>query len=298
MLLTTVIGSFPRREDLGFRENILLAVEAQIKAGINLISDGQTRADMITYFAEHTKSFQSKNGKWYITDKIEHDGKSIAAEDLKWVKQYLKEKYGEKAPLLKGIITGPVTMIMSGLLKTKEYSGYRDPKLYNDMGRFVNTEAQLQLEAGVDVIQIDEPFYSVGAPMELAKEAIRIARKNVEKPVHLHVCGDITKVFDTLLDFPVDVLSHAFAGYPVNFKVISKEKLVKAKKKLGVGCIRTDTPELEEVPSIVEILRKAIELVGKENIIAHPDCGLRGLKNDKIAAEKMIRMVKAIKEIE
>ncbi|MEM3586178.1 MAG: hypothetical protein QXO71_02555 [Candidatus Jordarchaeaceae archaeon] len=298
MLLTTVIGSFPRREDLDFRENILLAVESQIKAGINLISDGQTRADMITYFAEHTKSFQIKNGKWYITDKIEHDGKSIAAEDLRWVKAYLKDKYGETAPLLKGIITGPVTMIMSGLLKTKAYSGYRDPELYNDMGEFVNTEAQLQLEAGVDAIQIDEPFYSVGAPMDLAKEAIRIARKNVKKPVHLHVCGDITKVFDTLLDFPVDVLSHAFAGYPVNFKVISKEKLVKAKKKLGVGCIRTDTPELEEVPNIVELLRKAIELVGKENIIIHPDCGLRGLKDDKIAAEKMIRMVKAIKEIE
>jgi 5-methyltetrahydropteroyltriglutamate--homocysteine methyltransferase len=252
---------------------------------------------MITYFAEHAKGFQSKNGKWYITDRIEHDGRSIAAEDLKWVKKYLKEKYGEKAPLLKGIVTGPVTMVMSGMLKTKEYKGYRDPELYNDMGKFVNTEAQLQLEAGADVIQIDEPYYSVGAPMELAKEAVRIARNNVEKPVHLHACGDITKVFDTLLDFPVDVLSHAFAGYPVNFEVISKDKLVKAKKKLGIGCVRTDTPELEAVPNVVELLKKAIELVGKENIIAHPDCGLRGLKDENVAAEKLVRMCKAIKEI-
>ncbi|WXG42451.1 MAG: hypothetical protein WED07_10285 [Candidatus Freyarchaeum deiterrae] len=297
MLLATVIGSFPRLENLNFRENIILAVESQIKAGINIISDGQTRADMITYFAEHTKSFQSRNKKWYITNRIEHDGKSTAAEDLRWVKDYLKEKYGQKAPLLKGIVTGPVTMVMSGLLKTKEYKGYRDPELYNDMGQFVNIEAQLQLESGVDIIQIDEPFYSVGAPMDLAREAVRIARNNVQKPVHLHACGDITKVFDTLLDFPVDVLSHAFAAYPQNFNVISRDKLVKAKKKLGVGCVRSDTPELEGVPSIVELLKKAIEMVGKENIITHPDCGLRGLKDDKIAAEKMVRMVKAVKEI-
>lgn len=298
MLQTTVIGSFPRLEDMDFRDNIILAVESQIKAGISLISDGQTRANMITYFAEHARGFELRGDQWFITDRIEHDGESVAAQDLSWVKKYLQEKYGEKAPLLKGIVTGPITMIMSGLIKTKEYKGYRDPELYNDMGRFVNTEAQLQLEAGVDIIQIDEPYYSVGAPMDLAKEAVRIGRQNIEKPVHLHVCGNITKVFDTLLDFPVDVLSHAFAGDPENFTVISEEKLVKSKKKLGVGCVRSDTSELEEVPSIVELLRKAIELAGKENIIAHPDCGLRGLKNDKIAAEKLVRMVKAVKEID
>jgi len=296
MLLTTVIGSFPRI-DMDFRDNIILAVESQVKAGINLVSDGQTRADMITYFAEHAKCFEKRGDKWYITGRIEHDGKSIAAEDLTWVKKYLKEKYGEKAPQLKGIVTGPVTMIMSGLLKTKDYNGYKDPELYRDMGKFVNTEAHLQLEAGVDAIQIDEPYYSVGAPMDLAKEAIKIARKDIKKPVHLHVCGNITKVFDTLLDFPVDILSHAFAGNPENFSVISKDKLVKAKKKLGVGCVRSDTPELENVQSIVEVLRKAINLVGEENIIAHPDCGLRGLKDDKVATEKLVRMVQATREI-
>ncbi|MGQ9720415.1 MAG: hypothetical protein ACUVXA_03740 [Candidatus Jordarchaeum sp.] len=297
MLQTTVIGSFPRIADMDFRDNIILAVEAQIKAGISLISDGQTRADMITYFAQHATGFESKGDKWFITGRIGHDGESIAAEDLSWVKKYLQEKYGEKAPLLKGIVTGPVTMIMSGMLKTKDYKGYRDPELYNDMGRFVNREAQLQLKAGVDAVQIDEPYYSVGAPMDLAKEAVRIARHNVQKPVHLHVCGNITKIFDTLLDFPVDVLSHAFAGEPKNFTVISKEKLVKAKKKLGVGCVRSDTPELEEVTSIVELLQKATELVGEENIIAHPDCGLRGLKNDKVASEKLVRMVQAVKKL-
>ncbi|MEX2704910.1 MAG: uroporphyrinogen decarboxylase family protein [Candidatus Freyrarchaeum guaymaensis] len=298
VLLTTVIGSFPRVDGMDLRDNIILAVESQIRAGIDLISDGQTRTDMITYFAEHAKGFQLKGDKWYIVDRIEHDGESVAAEDLSWVREYLQEKYGEKAPMLKGIVTGPITMIMSGLLKTKEYKGYRDPELYKDMGEFVNTEVQLQLEAGVDAIQIDEPYYSVGAPMDLAKEAVRIARKNVEKPVYLHVCGNVTKVFDTLLDFPVDVLSHAFAGEPKNFTVVSEEKLVKAGKKLGVGCVRSDTPELEDVPSIVEILRKAIEFVGKENIVIHPDCGLRGLKDDKVASEKLARMVQAVKEVE
>jgi len=50
-MFTTVIGSYPLRySELG-KEAITLSVKDQLEAGIDLASDGQTRYDMIEYFA-------------------------------------------------------------------------------------------------------------------------------------------------------------------------------------------------------------------------------------------------------
>ncbi len=297
-LLTTVIGSYPakpkKEEKDPFLHAIKIAVDDQLEAGVKLISDGQTRYDMIKYFTAHLPGFKVQGEKSYIVGRIQPSEEPFLINDIRWVKSYVKGKAE-----VKGILTGPVTLVFStGLGKTSPYSGYRDERLYMDVAEALAVEAERLEKAGVDAIQIDEPMYSVTPfPTDIAKKAVEKIALNVKVPVALHVCGNIKKIFNTILDFEgISVLSHAFAAYPENFEVISKEKLEDYGKKIGVGCVRTDINRVEDFEHILRILRKAVIRFGIDNVVVHPDCGLRILDRE-IAKEKLKLMVEAARKI-
>lgn len=297
-LLTTVIGSYPAKPKEGitdpFLHAIKTAVDDQLEAGVDLISDGQTRYDMIRYFTLHLPGFEVKGEKSYIVNRILPSEEPFLVNDIKWVKNYVREK-----AKVKGILTGPITLVFStSIEKTSPYSGYRDERLYMDVAEALAVEAERLEKAGVNAIQIDEPMYSVTPfPTDIAKKAVEKIALNVKVPVTLHVCGNIKKIFNLLLDFEgIDILSHAFAAYPENFEVVSKARLEEHGKKIGIGCVRTDVNRVEDIEHILRILRKAMVKLGIENIVVHPDCGLRILDRE-VAKEKLKLMVEAARQI-
>ena len=249
---------------------------------------------MIKYFTKNTPGFEIKGHESIVVGKISPKvEKSIIAKDLLWVKQYV----GDRAKV-KGIVTGPMTLISScKISKTSPYDNIFDRRLYRDAAEALAVEVRMLIEAGADSIQVDEPFYSVGVPMDLAMECIELIVDDVEVPVSLHACGDIRKVFDHLLDFSgVDVLSHEFAASPQNLEVITREKLENSGKKLGVGCVKTNTEQIETHKEVLDLLRKAVELVSLKNIWIHPDCGLTLLSCDT-AKLKLKTMMEATRQL-
>ncbi|MBS7623013.1 hypothetical protein KEJ39_04985, partial [Candidatus Bathyarchaeota archaeon] len=50
-LRKTVVGSFPRLP-FGIDQAIRAVIDLQLQAGMDIVSDGEQRADMITYFKE------------------------------------------------------------------------------------------------------------------------------------------------------------------------------------------------------------------------------------------------------
>ncbi len=298
MLLTTVIGSYPplwkNQSDEEIMNAIKIAVEDQVNAGVKLISDGQVRTDMITYFSSRINGFEVRNGETYIVGKITPTDDDTLVRDFKFVKSLVGETVK-----VKGIVTGPITLIFSSKMdKSAPYSGYRDMRLYEDVAYALKAEADKLQKAGVDAIQVDEPIYSVGAPLDIGKKVVKIVLDDIHVPTAMHVCGKIGRIFDKLLEFEnVDVLSHEFAASPENFDVISKEKLVAAGKKLGVGCVKANDPTVETVDFAYRILEKAASIVGIENMIVHPDCGLRMLTRE-VAFNKLKVMVEAAKKLE
>ncbi|WEU40408.1 MAG: methionine synthase [Candidatus Odinarchaeum yellowstonii] len=291
-LLKTVIGSYPVNGLTGL-EAVKNAVEKQLKAGVELVSDGQTRRDMISYFTDHIPGFLIQDKQAKIVDKINPPEKTPILEDLVYASSFLKE-----GCFLKAIITGPVTLVASAKIdKSSPYHGFLDQKLYVDLGEALKREAELLLKSGAAFLQIDEPFYSVGAPIELGKLAIKIITENVKVPVGLHVCGDIRKVFSRLVSIEgVDVLSLEFAASPSNFTVINKQDLEKYDKILGVGCVNSQSSIVESVSSIKEILVKASSILNSNNFIVHPDCGLRLLPGE-VAYSKLVNMGVAVSEL-
>jgi Methionine synthase II (cobalamin-independent) len=63
---------------------------------------------------------------------------------------------------------------------------------------------------------------------------------------------------------------------------------------LGLGCVNNKIDEIESKEQVAEVIKKGIENLGKENIIADPDCGMR-LRTREAAYLKLKVMVETVK---
>lgn len=286
-MLTTVIGSYPLRyEELG-PDAIKQSVDDQLTAGVDLVTDGQTRYDMIEYFARAIEGYHF-DGKSRVTDKIGRGDPSQLVTDFRLAKGL--------HPRVKGLITGPITLVFSSLVKGGGYKGYRDPTLYMDTASGLRDIAAALVAEGAEWIQIDEPFLSVGAPMDIARNAVEHVAGNLGVPVALHVCGSVKGIYKDLLQWNgISLLSHAFMG-DKNEEMLQSSELKSSNKMLGLGCIDTKSPDVDPEDEVAALLRRGIAQISRERIVVHPDCGMRMLPRNA-AFEKMKVMVAAAKEV-
>ena len=280
-----------------------LSVQDQIGAGIDIISDGQVRDGMVEIFAKAIPGMTVEGNTPKIVGKIKPSPVSISAGDLKYaveIAENMSKEYNsnhgkieEGVKGVKGIITGPSTLVFSSILEGFYKS--KDSAVI-DLAHALKKEAEFLEKAGAIYIQIDEPFLSTGLPdIKTAKKAVEIITKDLKVPTAMHVCGNISDVFEELLTFPVDIIDCEFAGIPGNIHVLEEaaEKGLINHKKIGFGCIDTKKKEVEDPKKVSELITQGLEAVGKDNIIIDPDCGMRMLPKES-AFSKLKAMTEAV----
>ncbi|MDR0901130.1 MAG: methionine synthase [Methanobrevibacter sp.] len=317
-MISTVVGSYPvYKKEKTTKDKLLsaiglydpckiaiyYAVEQQLKAGIDIISDGQVRGEMVEIFAKEIPGFKIEGNTYVINSKIAKPHNSIGSNDLKLAINYLKKITKEmdlsKSEIakkgVKGIITGPSTIVQSSRIGPI----YKDKNIaIIDMAKALKEECLSLEKAGAKLIQIDEPFLSIGLiDMEIAKEAIAIITKELSIPVSMHSCGDISNAFSDFINFDVDIIDCEFAGHPRNIDVLEKYANDLGSKKIGLGCIDTKKSNIESIDEIAHLIKKGVDIVGKENLYIDPDCGMKLFNND-IAFSKLKNMVEAMKSLE
>jgi 5-methyltetrahydropteroyltriglutamate--homocysteine methyltransferase len=314
-MISTVVGSYPFKKQTSksiknklfklfggydpYKIAIKSVVEAQLDAGIDLVSDGQVRENMVKIFAMKIPGFKIEGNTSKVVSKIQKSHKSIGADDLKFaikvLNRKLKDNQFSENKGVKGIITGPNTIIHSSVIEKI----YKNKELaIIDLAESLKFEAQSLEDAGAKVIQIDEPFLSSGiVDMNTAKEAINIISENIAIPVSIHCCGDLSNIFDKLIEFNVNIIDCEFAGHPANIKILDKYSSRLKGKKIGFGVIDTKKQEIESVDEIAKIIQKGVDIVGSENLYIDPDCGLK-LFSEKIAFAKLKNMVSAMKYLQ
>ncbi len=286
LLPTTVVGSYPVVGGGGLsslvnplRSAMKRAVEDQIRAGIDIISDGQVRGDMVGAFTSRLPGIRGQE----VVGKILPASAPITAADVKYARR--------RTPLVKGIVTGPTTLAHALHLSTPQYRNREE--LVPDLALALAMEARALQEEGIAVLQIDEPILSTGmGDLAVAKKAIGIIAGQVSVPVCLHVCGDLGTVVDALLSYPVQILDFEFSKNPANMEIISGKDL--GGRRLGFGCVDSASPEIEPVETILSRIRAGVELFGPERMLIDPDCGLRMHTRDTAYA-KLSNMVSATK---
>jgi len=287
---TSVIGSYPVRidsfslikdyfnqeENTSWDNYIKMAVSDMVDAGIDILSDGQTRDPFIQLFARRFKGCRVRD-RVEVTDKIEYKG-PITVEDQKYVRTIIPEK-----KMIKGVLTGPFTLSKSCI---DLY--YNDEKqMAFDFANALKKEAEC-LEKHVDMISIDEPFFSNEMP-EYAKELIKIVIGNIGCPTMLHACGDVSSIIPDLLEIPVDILSHEFKASP---HLLNNFKDYSFSHEICLGSVRSDNPNVESVDEIVSHIKKALDIFEDKIIQISPDCGQRMLPRES-AYNKLKNLVKA-----
>jgi 5-methyltetrahydropteroyltriglutamate--homocysteine methyltransferase len=309
---STVVGSFPSRESSPsnfkdkllntfgsydpFKQAIKDSVTSQLDAGVDIISDGQVRGDMVSIFTEYIPGMKIEEGNTFIVGKIRNPTQEISIKDLQYAKKVMADYYGGKIPEgkgIKGIITGPNTIVHSSRI-TSFYKNKEDAII--DLAHSLKVEADaIAKKVKPSYIQIDEPFLSTGmVDMKTAREAIGIIKDGLEVPLGMHVCGILKDAFKDLTKFDVDILDFEFAGNNVNLGVLEENASLISNKKIGFGCVDSSVNTVDDIEDIDNLVSKAIEIVGKDNILLDPDCGLRRAPED-VAFEKL-RLMNQIKD--
>ena len=321
-MLTTVVGSYPvikmgpgsigskLSNILGFYDEFVpcleIAVGDQIEAGIDIISDGQVRGDMIEIFARNIPGMVVEDNVPKIVGKIRAADKSVGASDLKLAlktaknlsndfqmnsKVFIDNEFNESCKGVKGIITGPSTLVLSCRIEGF-YNRDKKKRIIEDMALVLKKEAHDLEKAGAAMIQIDEPFLSTGvADISVARKAIKTITKDLEVPVSMHICGEIGEILKDILNFPVQIIDCEFAGMDSNIESLKNE--YSGSKKIGFGCIDTKKHSVENLDGVLNLIKEGINIVGKENMILDPDCGMRMLSRE-MALLKLKKMKETV----
>ncbi|OPY37414.1 MAG: putative methylcobalamin:homocysteine methyltransferase [Methanoregula sp. PtaU1.Bin051] len=288
VLATTVVGSYPVVKGTGIRSlfdplqaAVETAVSDQIAAGIDIISDGQVRGDMIGAFAGKIPGIKGQE----VTSKIQPAAVGITVADTKYARG--------RAPRVKGIITGPSTLAHGLHISTPMYRDKEE--LVADLAAALVPEARALEAAGIVLLQVDEPILSTGvADLEAARQAIDLLVKSLRVPVCMHVCGSLGNVIDEILKFNVQVFDFEFANNPANLDLMSRRDL--GGRMIGYGCVDSTTETVESVAEIKRQIERGVSIFGPKTMLIDPDCGLR-MRSRNAAYAKLKNMCDAAKEV-
>ena len=149
----------------------------------------------------------------------------------------------------------------------------------------INEELRDLVAAGVDVVQLDEPYLQANAEAArgFAVDAINRAFAGVGATTVLHTCyGYAVYVAEKRGGYPflaelaacdADQLAIEFAQPRLDASVLAPL----AAKTIVLGVLDLSTEEVEPADVIAGRLRAALEFVPPERLVAAPDCGMKFL---------------------
>lgn len=313
LIQTSVVGSFPKL-NRSLDKAIKNVMNLQLDNGIDVITDGEQRGSMVSYF-EQLAGLEKSGNSLRIVGKVgpmegELD-KFYKILDYEKVKAILSDLCRTDVKV-KVTFTGPLTLSSISILTdvqsaTKCYDLNDERKIYLDFTSALLPLIMRTLELGA-LIQIDEPLLSTGnIEVGSIKDVLEYFFAKLPSSyissdsVSLHICGSINRVpglFDILLGLPVSVLSLGFSGEKEreNMDIISQREFEAHKKKLGAGFI--SNIRVENQKTIMDRFLEIEKRVGRKNIkYLHPDCGFalvkpeivkKILKNMRIASNLII----------
>jgi 5-methyltetrahydropteroyltriglutamate--homocysteine methyltransferase len=334
LIPTTVIGSYPQPAWLVDRERLvqkgvprtraadvwriagedlddaldaatLLAIHDQILAGIDIITDGEIRRE--SYFNHFANSLDGVARDRVGEGRNRVGGRSAVpvvsgpirrAEPVELAAaQFLRAATDRRT---KVTVPGPFTL--SQLAQNEHYSDQRSLALA--YAEAINEELTDLAAAGIDVVQLDEPYLQANAESAraFALEAIDRALAGIGATTVLHTCyGYAVYVSDKSGGYPflaelaecaADQLAIEFAQPRLDPKVLAPL----TDKTIVLGVVDLSTNEVEPATVIATRLRAALEFVLPERLIAAPDCGMKFLSRPT-AFGKLAAMVEGAAEV-
>jgi len=315
LLPTTIVGSYPQPDWLIDRERLkkslpprvrakelwrideawladaqeaatLVAIRDQELAGIDLVGDGEMRRESYSNrLATALSGIDSDNHG----TAIDRTGKAnpvprvvapirrvgpIEVQDVAFLKRHSTKP-------VKLTIPGPFTMTQQA---QNDYYPSAEA-LAMDYAAAVNEEVRALFEAGVDVVQLDEPYLQARADQaqDYALTAIDRALEGVTGTTALHICfgyalvhGNTVKpkAYDFLAELNrsrVDVISVEAAQPNLDPSILAELP----DKIIMYGVLDLSDPKIETPERVADRIRQALKYVSSDRLWIAPDCGMK-----------------------
>lgn len=291
----------PGSDDLEEAQNdaTLVALEDQHRAGVDIVTDGEMRRESYSNrFANALEGVDidtpgeatDRTGKQVPVPRVIGEVRRPAAVEAPYI-AFLKQHTNK---LIKITLPGPFTMAQQA--QNDYYADTGDLAMaYADA---VNAELRDLFAAGVDIVQLDEPYVQARpeAAREYALAAIDHALGGATGPTVLHVCFGYGKHVDNkpngyafleeLDACAVDEVSIECAQPRLKMDLLTL--LPNKRVHVGVLDLRDTTPETPDL--VAERIHAALEVIPAQQIVVAPDCGMKYLTRD-VAFEKLKNMV-------
>ncbi|MBL0691428.1 MAG: 5-methyltetrahydropteroyltriglutamate--homocysteine S-methyltransferase [SAR324 cluster bacterium] len=328
---TTTIGSFPQTAQIRkyrrlykssqmslveyenkIKEEIDKVIQKQLKIGLDVLVHGEPeRNDMVEYFGEQMAGFAFSTYGWVqsygsrcVKPPIIYGDISRPNEiTIKW-SAYAKSKL-DANKIVKGMLTGPITML--------RWSFVRDDLTQREVAlqlALAIKEETLDLEkAGIQIIQIDEPAFREGMPLknsewkdyfDWAVGAFQVASSGVrdETQIHTHMCySEFNDIMDAIAKMDADVIS--IEASRSGFELIGGLQNFKYPNDIGPGVYDIHSPNVPSTKEMVDLLKKASQLIDHEKLWVNPDCGLKTRNWPEVekSLENMVQAAKTMREL-
>ena len=277
----------------------ILAIRAQERAGLDIITDGEIRRESYSNrFAtalegvdiDNPGSALDRSGHPNPVPRIVGKIRRKHAVEVRDV-TFLRANTDR---MIKATVPGPFTMAQQAqndFYKSEE-------ELALDYAAAVNEEIKDLFTAGADIVQVDEPYLQ--ARPEKARRyglaALNRALDGITKPTAVHLCFGYAAIIHErpsgysflgeLAGAKVDQISIETAQSSLDCSVLT----ALPGKTIILGVLDLSTTEIEMPETVAGRIRRALPFVEPSKVIVAPDCGLKYLPHD-VAMKKLQAMV-------
>ncbi|HET9670621.1 MAG TPA: methionine synthase [Casimicrobiaceae bacterium] len=323
ILRTTIAGSLPKPAWLaeaqslwapwklegdalaeGQRDAVRLALFDQEHAGVDIVTDGeQTRRHFVTTFIEGLDGVDFEHRRTVrIRDRYDASVPVVVGAVARRHPIFVDDAAFLRKQTTHGVkytLPGPMTMVDT--LHDAHY-GSRE-KLAWAFAEILNDEARAIADAGVDVIQFDEPAFNVyfDEVRDWGIAALERAAAGLDCKTAVHICygygikanidwkqslggewRQYEQTFPLLAASAIDQVSLECARSRVPIDLLA----LLAGKDVLVGAIDVATDRVESPEDVAEVLRAALRFVPAERLYPCTNCGMVPLARD-VARDKL-----------
>jgi 5-methyltetrahydropteroyltriglutamate--homocysteine methyltransferase len=330
-ITTTVVGSYPQPHWLIDRERLndrlpprvraqelwrvdpqflreaqqdatLVAVHDMERAGIDVITDGEIRRESYSnYFATALEGVDIENPG----EIIERTGSPNPAPRIVGPIRRTRPVQVADAEFLRRNTDRTIRMTIPGpftMTQQSQNDYYPDERAVAlAFARAVGEEIRDLFAAGVDIVQIDEPYLQARpvAAREYAVEVINTALSSVDGETALHCCFGYAHYnrhkrdaaagypfLTELNDIAVDQIVIEAAQPRVDLSILAR-----LRHKVALGVIDLADPTVETEEQVAERIRAALQYFTADRLSVAPDCGMKYLTRE-VAFAKLVALVK------
>lgn len=325
-LPTTTIGSFPQTREVrnwrskfrkGFidpktYENLLKeatekAIRKQEEIGLDVLVHGEyERNDMVEYFGEQLAGFTFSQFGW-----VQSYGSRCVKPPIIYGDVFRPEPmtvfwstYAQSLTKkrVKGMLTGPVTILQWSFVRNDQPRS----QTCRQIALAIRDEVTDLESAGIKIIQIDEPAIREGLPLRnsewegylnWAVEAFRLASSGVGDAIqiHTHMCySEFNDIMPSIAAMDADVITIECSRSQM--ELLDAFADFKYPNEIGPGIYDIHAPRVPTKTEMVQLIKKAQDVIPTAQLWVNPDCGLKTRQWDE--TEKALKlMVEAAKEL-